>query len=141
MKWMYFKNGIGILYFREYLENIGLVDTGVAELVSLVEDFFDYDGRTAYVFTSDHGMTNWGKMQFYHLQFEKMKHVFLDCTWIFFVQVPMVQAIRLRLWHLYWCGELEFIMHRESLNPKYMTTDTCKVLHLHYSHHCWFKHD
>lgn len=44
----------------EYLENIGLVDSGVADLVSLVEDFFDHDGRTAYVFTSDHGMTNWG---------------------------------------------------------------------------------
>ncbi|XP_037311440.2 GPI ethanolamine phosphate transferase 1 isoform X1 [Pungitius pungitius] len=45
---------------REYLDNIGLVDTGVAELVSMVEDFFGHDGRTAYVFTSDHGMTNWG---------------------------------------------------------------------------------
>ncbi|XP_056290484.1 GPI ethanolamine phosphate transferase 1 [Pseudoliparis swirei] len=45
---------------QEYLENIGLVDTGVAELVSMVEDFFGHDGRTAYVFTSDHGMTNWG---------------------------------------------------------------------------------
>ncbi|KAF3703485.1 GPI ethanolamine phosphate transferase 1 [Channa argus] len=44
----------------EYLDNIGLVDSGVAELVSIVEDFFGYDGRTAYVFTSDHGMTNWG---------------------------------------------------------------------------------
>lgn len=50
-----------VFVFREYLDNIGLVDTGVAELVSIVEDFFDYDGRTAYVFTSDHGMTNWGK--------------------------------------------------------------------------------
>ncbi|MEQ2298982.1 hypothetical protein AMECASPLE_010764 [Ameca splendens] len=45
---------------QEYLDNIALVDTGVAEVVSLIEDFFGYDGRTAYVFTSDHGMTNWG---------------------------------------------------------------------------------
>ncbi|XP_026148161.1 GPI ethanolamine phosphate transferase 1 [Mastacembelus armatus] len=45
---------------QEYLDNIGLVDTGVAEMVSIVEDFFGYDGKTAYVFTSDHGMTNWG---------------------------------------------------------------------------------
>ncbi|XP_054622126.1 GPI ethanolamine phosphate transferase 1 isoform X3 [Dunckerocampus dactyliophorus] len=45
---------------QEYLSNIGLVDSGVSELVSLVEDFFSHDGRTAYVFTSDHGMTNWG---------------------------------------------------------------------------------
>lgn len=46
---------------REYLENIRLVDSGVKELVSMVEDLFDNDGRTAYVFTSDHGMTNWGR--------------------------------------------------------------------------------
>ncbi|XP_028288277.1 GPI ethanolamine phosphate transferase 1 [Parambassis ranga] len=45
---------------QEYLDNVGLVDAGVAELVSIVEDFFGQDGRTAYVFTSDHGMTNWG---------------------------------------------------------------------------------
>ncbi|KAJ0059671.1 hypothetical protein NL108_009172 [Boleophthalmus pectinirostris] len=45
---------------QEYLNNIALVDTGVSELVSMVEDFFGHDGKTAYVFTSDHGMTNWG---------------------------------------------------------------------------------
>uniref|UniRef100_A0A8C5FFS8 GPI ethanolamine phosphate transferase 1 n=1 Tax=Gadus morhua TaxID=8049 RepID=A0A8C5FFS8_GADMO len=45
---------------REYQENIGLVDSGVEELVSVIEDFYHHDGRTAYVFTSDHGMTNWG---------------------------------------------------------------------------------
>lgn len=45
---------------KEYLDNIVLVDSGVAELVSMFEDFFSNDGRTAYVFTSDHGMTNWG---------------------------------------------------------------------------------
>uniref|UniRef100_A0A674NKJ4 GPI ethanolamine phosphate transferase 1 n=1 Tax=Takifugu rubripes TaxID=31033 RepID=A0A674NKJ4_TAKRU len=45
---------------QQYLNNIGLVDSGVAEVVSIIEEFFNYDGRTAYVFTSDHGMTNWG---------------------------------------------------------------------------------
>ncbi|KAG5268150.1 hypothetical protein AALO_G00208790 [Alosa alosa] len=45
---------------REYLENIMLVDDGISEIVSLMEDFFGNDGQTAYVFTSDHGMTNWG---------------------------------------------------------------------------------
>lgn len=49
---------------REYLDNIVLVDTGVAELVSAFEEFFGNDGQTAYVFTSDHGMTNWGKKSF-----------------------------------------------------------------------------
>ncbi|KAL2085921.1 hypothetical protein ACEWY4_019241 [Coilia grayii] len=45
---------------KEYLENIVLVDTGVSEIVSLVEDFFGNDGQTAFIFTSDHGMTDWG---------------------------------------------------------------------------------
>ncbi|XP_037135678.1 GPI ethanolamine phosphate transferase 1 isoform X3 [Syngnathus acus] len=45
---------------QEYQRNIGLVDSGVSELVSIIEDFFSNDGRTAFVFTSDHGMTNWG---------------------------------------------------------------------------------
>uniref|UniRef100_A0A3Q3QDG1 GPI ethanolamine phosphate transferase 1 n=1 Tax=Monopterus albus TaxID=43700 RepID=A0A3Q3QDG1_MONAL len=45
---------------QEYLDNIGLVDAGVAEMVSVFDEFFGYDGKTAYVFTSDHGMTNWG---------------------------------------------------------------------------------
>lgn len=45
---------------QEYLNNIGLVDAGVSEIVSIVEEFFGYDGKTSYVFTSDHGMTNWG---------------------------------------------------------------------------------
>ncbi|XP_051538837.1 GPI ethanolamine phosphate transferase 1-like isoform X2 [Myxocyprinus asiaticus] len=45
---------------KEYLENIGLVDAGVAEIVNVMEDFYGHDGKTAYVFTSDHGMTNWG---------------------------------------------------------------------------------
>ncbi|XP_034019334.1 GPI ethanolamine phosphate transferase 1 isoform X2 [Thalassophryne amazonica] len=45
---------------QEYLDNIGLVDSGISDAVSVMEDFYGYDGRTAYVFTSDHGMTNWG---------------------------------------------------------------------------------
>ncbi|XP_076869479.1 GPI ethanolamine phosphate transferase 1 [Brachyhypopomus gauderio] len=45
---------------KEYVDNIGLVDDGVAEMVSVFEDFYENDGETAYVFTSDHGMTNWG---------------------------------------------------------------------------------
>lgn len=49
-------------YTREYLDNIGLVDGGVAEIVSVLEEFFGNDERTAYVFTADHGMTNWGKV-------------------------------------------------------------------------------
>lgn len=36
------------------------LDEGVKDIVNKFEDFFEHDGKTAYVFTSDHGMTNWG---------------------------------------------------------------------------------
>ena len=48
-------------YSKEYLQNIALVDSGIHDTVELVEGLFDHDGKTAYILTADHGMTNWGK--------------------------------------------------------------------------------
>lgn len=45
---------------REYMENIRTVDKGVEEVVLLIEDFFENDKKTAFIYTSDHGMTEWG---------------------------------------------------------------------------------
>ncbi|TYZ58043.1 hypothetical protein PybrP1_010764 [[Pythium] brassicae (nom. inval.)] len=45
---------------RDYLNNIALVDELVAKLHALVEAFYGHDGRTAYVFSADHGMSNKG---------------------------------------------------------------------------------
>ncbi|XP_038077631.1 GPI ethanolamine phosphate transferase 1-like [Patiria miniata] len=47
-------------FSKEYLANIGLVDSGIREAVELIEDAFQRDGKTAYMMTADHGMTNWG---------------------------------------------------------------------------------
>ncbi|XP_077207288.1 GPI ethanolamine phosphate transferase 1 [Paroedura picta] len=44
----------------EYKNNIRKVDEGVEEIVSLVEDFYGNDGKTVFILTSDHGMTDWG---------------------------------------------------------------------------------
>ncbi|OJJ55716.1 hypothetical protein ASPSYDRAFT_92840 [Aspergillus sydowii CBS 593.65] len=46
-------------YSKEYLRNIKLVDEGVKEITRLVENFYG-DGKTAFVFTADHGMSDWG---------------------------------------------------------------------------------
>ncbi len=46
-------------YSKEYLHNIKVVDEGVQEITELIEDFYG-DQRTAYVFTADHGMSDWG---------------------------------------------------------------------------------
>ncbi|KAG8531526.1 Glycosyl phosphatidyl inositol anchor synthesis [Bacidia gigantensis] len=46
-------------YSKEYLHNIKVVDQGVKEITRLIDDFYG-DGRTAFVFTADHGMSDWG---------------------------------------------------------------------------------
>ena len=46
-------------YSKEYLHNIKIVDQGVAEITKLIDEFYN-DGKTAYVFTADHGMSDWG---------------------------------------------------------------------------------
>uniref|UniRef100_A0A8C3W743 GPI ethanolamine phosphate transferase 1 n=1 Tax=Catagonus wagneri TaxID=51154 RepID=A0A8C3W743_9CETA len=45
---------------REYLDNIKIVDIGLKEIESTLKDFYGNDGKTAYIFTSDHGMRDWG---------------------------------------------------------------------------------
>lgn len=46
-------------YSPEYLYNLKVVDEGVKEITELIEKFYG-DGRTAFVFTADHGMNDWG---------------------------------------------------------------------------------
>lgn len=46
-------------YSKEYLHNIKVVDKGVQEITELIERFYG-DGKTAFVFTADHGMSDWG---------------------------------------------------------------------------------
>ncbi|XP_063779050.1 GPI ethanolamine phosphate transferase 1 isoform X2 [Pseudophryne corroboree] len=44
----------------EYKENVKKVDEGVKDMVTFIEDFYGNDDKTAFIFTSDHGMTDWG---------------------------------------------------------------------------------
>lgn len=46
-------------YSEEYLHNIQIVDQGVKEMTELIDKFYN-DDRTAYIFTADHGMSDWG---------------------------------------------------------------------------------
>lgn len=46
-------------YSKEYLHNIKVVDQGIEEITKLIDDFYA-DGKTAFIFTADHGMTDWG---------------------------------------------------------------------------------
>lgn len=47
--------------FRNYQKNLQVVDKGIQIVEDLFESFFE-DSNTAYVFTADHGMTDWGKI-------------------------------------------------------------------------------
>jgi phosphatidylinositol glycan class N len=46
-------------YSWQYLHNIQIVDRGVQEITQLIEDFYN-DDKTSFVFTADHGMSDWG---------------------------------------------------------------------------------
>ncbi|CAG8437209.1 923_t:CDS:10 [Scutellospora calospora] len=45
---------------KEYLDNIKVVDDGIYNTIQLIDEFYENDGKTAYIFTSDHGMSNRG---------------------------------------------------------------------------------
>ena len=44
---------------REVIDNLKLVDREIQKVVAMIDSYFA-DKKTAYVFTSDHGMTDWG---------------------------------------------------------------------------------
>lgn len=46
-------------YSWQYLHNIQIVDRGVQEITQIIEEFYA-DDKTAFVFTADHGMSDWG---------------------------------------------------------------------------------
>ncbi|KAI4700846.1 Glycosyl phosphatidyl inositol anchor synthesis [Alternaria sp. BMP 2799] len=46
-------------YSWQYLHNIQIVDRGVQEITELIEEFYN-DDKTSFVFTADHGMSDWG---------------------------------------------------------------------------------
>ncbi|XP_007933733.2 GPI ethanolamine phosphate transferase 1 [Orycteropus afer afer] len=45
---------------REYKDTIKKIDDGVKEIVSIFKHFYGNDGKTIFIFTSDHGMTDSG---------------------------------------------------------------------------------
>lgn len=39
---------------------MAVTDGIIEETVGRIEEFYDRDGKTAFIFTADHGMTDWG---------------------------------------------------------------------------------
>lgn len=44
----------------EYLGNVEFVDAGIKQAVKMIEDFYGNDGKTAFIYTADHGMSDAG---------------------------------------------------------------------------------
>ena len=36
-------------------------DSGIRDMVAMGDYLYGHDGKTAYVLSADHGMTNWGE--------------------------------------------------------------------------------
>ena len=56
-------DGYGHIYSpnsKEYLGNIKSVDSGIHRMVNVFESFYENDGKTAYILTADHGMSELG---------------------------------------------------------------------------------
>ncbi|KAL4712696.1 hypothetical protein ACJJTC_007993 [Scirpophaga incertulas] len=45
---------------ENFLTTLKFVDEGIKEIEKLITDFYEDDGRTTFIMTSDHGMTDWG---------------------------------------------------------------------------------
>lgn len=49
------------MFFRNFLTTIKFVDENIKEIEKIIKDFYNDDGKTTFLMTSDHGMTDWGK--------------------------------------------------------------------------------
>ena len=47
-------------FIREYIENVLLVDQIVERISLKLNEFYSNDNLTSFIFTADHGMTDWG---------------------------------------------------------------------------------
>ena len=58
----------------------------------LIEGFYGYDGKTAYVMSSDHGMTDWGKVTLLLLAENSIQAN--RCTWS--IKISLLLHLRQR---------------------------------------------
>lgn len=54
------------VYCRNFLNTITHVDRGIREIEKVIRDYYGDDGKTTFLMTSDHGMTDWGKVTLYY---------------------------------------------------------------------------
>ncbi|XP_049876772.1 GPI ethanolamine phosphate transferase 1-like isoform X3 [Pectinophora gossypiella] len=45
---------------QNFLTTLRFVDEGIQEIEQVIRDFYEDDGKTTFLMTSDHGMTDWG---------------------------------------------------------------------------------
>lgn len=58
-----FSNGFLLFVYnpsREFFNVLKETDANIELIIERLEKFYNHDGKTVYVFASDHGMTDWG---------------------------------------------------------------------------------
>lgn len=94
-----------------YLNNIRIVDDGIKKVTEQLREFYGDDGKTAYVFTADHGMGNRGKDQAsVNTRAGKMMSLgllFIHCLCFWHIQVRTETAIPTTREHPSLLGEQE----------------------------------
>lgn len=61
------------MFSRNFLTTIKFVDENIKDIEKIITDFYNDDGKTTFLMTSDHGMTDWGKEIF------KLQEVYFFC--------------------------------------------------------------
>lgn len=84
---------LSLLFNRLFDENLKEVDKGIEKTVAQFNELFP-DGRTAFIFTSDHGMSNKGSV--YVFQFDQIKYKFIYYN-VLLLKVHMELALNMRL--------------------------------------------
>lgn len=53
-----------MIIHRNFLTTIKFVDENIEEIENKIKEYYNDDGKTTFLVTSDHGMTDWGNAFF-----------------------------------------------------------------------------
>ncbi|KAB0356208.1 hypothetical protein FD754_000364, partial [Muntiacus muntjak] len=112
---------------REYSDNIKLVDKELKEIESTVKDVYGHDGKTAFIFPADHGMTDWvdfNPLQYSCLENPHGQRILTDCSlWEWKLENWKRQDINQAWCH--WCvsSRMTGISYTSSRSPHMFTSE------------------
>ena len=86
-----------------YADNLRFVDDGIRRVEQLINEYYQ-DNATAFVFTSDHGMTDWG----ISFKYPYFTSIYTDVIFSIWNKVHMELVTQLKLERRSWYGVREW---------------------------------